>query len=202
MAVGASGVGRLAADAGAEGGSMGSSLRPFDEPPCCRSPCSWPDALLASVGGAGAGVGAGAGGGGGGAAGGGQAPLSKKRIQLQAASRTRLVRDATTCGGPALPSPQPKPCARDASRAACGRCVAAARSELRSWVSLRRPLPAGRLPASPWPACPRVAGRWRWTGCAPCAATAARLPGVAWLAARGAQSPAEHTTPVCRESAH
>ena len=65
------GVGRLAADAEAEGGSMGSSLRPFDEPPCCRSPCSWPDALLASVGGAGAGVGAGAGGGGGGAAGGG-----------------------------------------------------------------------------------------------------------------------------------
>merc|ERR1711938_480586 len=50
---------------------MGSSLRLIDEPPCCRSPCSWPDALLASVGGAGAGVGAGAGGGGGGAAGGG-----------------------------------------------------------------------------------------------------------------------------------
>ena len=37
----------------------------------------------------------------------GQASLLKKKIQLQAASRTRLVRDATTCGGPALPSPQP-----------------------------------------------------------------------------------------------
>ena len=98
--------------------------------------------------------------------------------EAPAASRTRLVRDATTCGGPALPSPQPKPCARDASRAACDRCVAAARSERRSWVSLRRLLAAGRLPASPWPACPRIAGRWRWTGCAPCAATAARLPGV------------------------